>query len=325
MASIAKNNAFGYYSASWNLPFPDGNLTAAEILAYLPHWLKSIDVIDRFISHGAKAGHLAAMINTFRDQPLGQDFQPNSAMVMMKYAMRRAGYEGWIFGTHFEYEREFPRPEDDLSVTDFRTPNRTHPKEVRTTPEKDKVNQDCAPRDFKTLNLHVKEHPSGGDALDLTRCVQYAIEHEEEVWLFPTDFQRLITHLGGPATVTHAHHDRQVFARHSNYSFSPAKSTPGKGRTPQTNRKAKTPRRNKKDFVDDTKLVAMSRSATPQKRTAEGLGKVLDGSKRRSSRLVGKQINFAEEPEVDFEVISSAYFSDNHVCTYADKKTYTAP
>jgi hypothetical protein len=46
----------------------------------------------------------------------------------------------------------------------------------------------------------------------------------------------------------------------------------------------------------------MSRSATPLKRTAEGLGKVLDGNKRRSGRLVGKQINFTEEPEVDIAV-----------------------
>jgi hypothetical protein len=303
MASIAKNNAFGIHSPSWNLPFPDGNLTAAEILAYLPHWLKSIDVVDRFVSHGAKAGHLAAMINEFRHQPLGQEFKPNSAMVMIKYAMRRAGYENWTFGTHLGYDREIPRPEDDLSVTRFRTPNRTHPKDVPTaTPQKLKVNEDCAPLDFKALALHVKEHPCGDDALDLTRCVKYAIDHEEEVWLFPTDFQRLIIHLGGPATVTHVHHDRQVFARHDNYVFSPVKSTPGKGRTP--NSKIGTPRSIKKIFVHDTASLIMSRSATPQKRTADGMGKVLDGNKRRSGRLVGKRINFAEEPELDATVSS---------------------
>jgi hypothetical protein len=32
------------------LSFPSGNLTAAEILAYLPHWLKSVDVVDRFVT-----------------------------------------------------------------------------------------------------------------------------------------------------------------------------------------------------------------------------------------------------------------------------------
>lgn len=301
MASIAKNNAFGMNSPSWNVPFPNGNLTAAEILAYLPHWLKSIDVVDRFVSHGAKAGHLAAMINEFRDQPLDQEFKPNSAMVMIQYAMRRAGYKDWTFGAHLEYEREIPRPEDDLSVTGFRTPNRTHPKVVTTaTPEKTKVNQDCAPLDFKALALHVKEHPSGDDALDLTRCVQHAIEHKEETWLFPTDFQRLITHLGGPVTVTHVHHDRQVFARHNNYVFSPAKPTPGKGQTRSS--KARTPRSSTRTFVHDIDSVAMSRSAIPLKRTAEGLGKVLDGNKRRSGRLVGKQIIFTEKPEVDVEV-----------------------
>jgi hypothetical protein len=328
MAAIAKNNAFGYHSPSWNLPFPNGNLTAAEILAYLPHWLKSIDVVDRFVMHGAKAGHLAAMINEFRDQPLGQDFQPNSAMVMIKYAMRRAGHQDWKFGIHLEYDLGIARPEDNLNVHGFRTPNRTHPKEVRTgTPEKNKVNQDSPPLPFKDLAIHVKEHPCGDDALDLTRCVQYAIEHEEEVWLFPTDFQRLIAHLGGPATVTHAHYDRQVFARHSHYAFSPAKSTPGKGRTPKTIRtpkSLKTPKSNgkvkiwrssRKYTIGDIDQVAMSRSATPKKRTVEGLGKVLDGNKRRSGRLVGKQINFAEVLEVDVEVSLSPIVDDSAVCT----------
>ena len=301
MASIAKNNAFGMNCPSWNLPFPDGNLTAAEILAYLPHWLKSIDVVDRFVVHGAKAGHLAAMINEFRVQPLGQEFKPNSAMVMIKYAMRRAGYLDWTFGSHLEYEREIPRPEDDLSVTNFRTPNRTHPKIVTTaTPKKVKVNEDCEPLDFKVLALHVKEHPSGDDALDLTRCVKYAIEHEEEKWLFPTDFQRLIAHLGGPVSVTLAHHDRQVFARHDNYVFSPVKSTPSKGQTP--NSKIRTPRSINRTFIRDIDSVAVSMSATPNKRAVDGLGKVLDGNKRRSSRLVGRQINFTQEPEIDVAV-----------------------
>ncbi|KAI4649369.1 hypothetical protein J4E93_003686 [Alternaria ventricosa] len=333
MAAIPKNNAFGYHSPSWNLPFPNGNLTAAEILAYLPHWLKSIDVIDRFVTHGAKAGHLAAMINEYRDQPLDQDFPPNSAMIMIQYAMRRAGYDDWKFGMHLEYNIGIPRPEDNLNVHGFRTPNRTHPKDVRTgTPGQDKVNWDSSPLEFKDLALHVKEHPCGDDALDLTRCVQYAIEHEEESWLFPTDFPRLITHLGGPATVTHNHYDKQVFARHSNYAFSPAKSTPGKGRAPRTpktptssklNNKVKASRGSKKKLFDDIELVAMSRSATPQKRTVEGLGKVLDGSKRRSGRLVGKQMNFAEEPEVDTE--DKDYFDSPYATPSKKRKLSRLP
>ncbi|KAL1795956.1 hypothetical protein ACET3X_006180 [Alternaria dauci] len=316
MAAIAKNNAFGVNCPSWNLPFPDGNMTAAEILAYLPHWLKSIDVVDRFLVHGAKAGHLAAMINEFRVQPSGQEFKPNSAMVMIQYAMRRAGYRDWTFGSHLEYEREIPRPEDDLSVTDFRTPNRTHPKIITTaTPKKVMVNEDCEPLDFKVLAQHVKEHPSGDDALDLTRCVKYAIQHEEEVWLFPTDFQRLINHLGGPVTVTPAHHDRQVFARHNNYVFSPAKSTPGKGRTP--NSKTGTPRSINKKFIREIDSVAITMSTTPQKRTGDGLGKVLDGNKRRSGRLVGRKINFTEESEVD---IADKDCSDSPYDTPAKKQ-----
>lgn len=93
MASLARNNAFGANSPSWNLSFPNGNLTAAEIIAYFPHWLKSIDVIDRFITNGGRSTTVAAMINEFRHQPTGEVFQPNSAQIMMSYAMRRAGYK----------------------------------------------------------------------------------------------------------------------------------------------------------------------------------------------------------------------------------------
>jgi hypothetical protein len=86
MASpLAKNNAFGVGCASWNLPFPTGNLTAVEILAYLPHWLKSVDVIDRFVTNGGKSYTIAAIINEFRDLPGDGDgiFRPNSAQIMM--------------------------------------------------------------------------------------------------------------------------------------------------------------------------------------------------------------------------------------------------
>jgi hypothetical protein len=319
MATIPHNNAFGALSPSWNLPFPEGNMTAAEILAYLPHWLKSIDVIDRFVSHGARSANVAAIINEFRDLPTDSGFKPNSAMIMMQTAMRYAGYEEWTVSSHGDFPRQIARLEDDLDVKGFRSPRLSHPKAVRTkSPEKVAVNMEAEPIDFKDLALYVKQHPSGPDALDLARCVQYALEHEDEEWLFPTDFRRLTTHLGGPARITRAHHDREIFARRNNYQFSPAKSTPGKGRTPIKRRtpaptpsKLKTPRStiitprsSMKTRVKDIMEEALSGrgSATPQKRLASSLGRVEQGSKRRSGRLVGKKINFGEDSEIDGSV-----------------------
>ncbi|KAF2245063.1 hypothetical protein BU26DRAFT_568369 [Trematosphaeria pertusa] len=65
------NNAFGAGSPSWNLPFPNGDLTAAEIIAYCPHRLKSVDVIDCFVTNGGKSHAISIMINEFRYQPGG--------------------------------------------------------------------------------------------------------------------------------------------------------------------------------------------------------------------------------------------------------------
>lgn len=294
---MPKNNAFGDGSPSWNISFPDGNLTAAEIIAYLPHWLKSVDVINRFVTNGARPIIIAAMVNEFRHQPRGESFQPNSVGIMMSYAMRRAGYADWTFGTHELWAHESELAEHNLSVKDFRTPRVTHPKHIhKASRKKTKYNVEPEPVEFKDLALHVKKHPQGADALDLTRCVQYALSHQDEDWLFPDDFQHLLAHLG-PAAITHSHQDRQVFARHDTFA-SPTKSrliqdirkprtkaTPRPGITPQSRIK-------KASSLDHS---ATPKTMTPQKRGSESMGRVQLGNKRRSGRLVDKAINFCEE------------------------------
>ncbi len=216
MAALARNNAFGLGSPSWNLSFPDGNLTVSEILAYLPHWLKSVDVILRLVSHGGRSITITHLLNKFRNLPTN-DYRPNSTTVMMHYAMRRAGNSGWTIGTRDKFERDREYDENSLYVGDFRPPRLTHPKTASSSQIhlKDALARNAAaePIPFKDLARHVKEHPSGNDALDLTRCVDYAIKHPKEKWLFPTDFNKLVEHIGGPLTVTRSHLDRQLFKR----------------------------------------------------------------------------------------------------------------
>lgn len=243
MGSIARNNAFGAGSPSWNLSFPEGNLTAAEILAYLPHWLKSVDVILRFVNHGGRSVTITYLLDNLRVMP-SSNYQANSTTVMMHYAMRRAGKQEWTIGTRHEFADDREYPEDSLYVGDFRPPRLTHPKsasarqKLRTSDLT--RNSAAAPIPFKDLALHVKKHPSGDDALDLTRCVDYALKHPDEEWLFPIDFGKLVDHLGGPLPVTHSHLDKQLFARYDTLfkAHGPARAPAKYNKKPAAKRKA---------------------------------------------------------------------------------------
>ncbi|KAJ4353608.1 uncharacterized protein N0V89_005338 [Didymosphaeria variabile] len=207
----ASNDAFGKTSPHWNLPFHVGNITAAEILAYCPHWLKSVDVIDRFVVNGGKAKVIANMLNRFRNLPSDDGIIPtNSICVMMQCAMRAFGLKDWTMGKHSQIDENHVWDSASLDVSNFRTPHITHPKKGSKKVE----NVPAAPIQFRDLAHGVKEHPSDSDALDLTRCVLYAIDNPDESWRFPIDFADLVNHLGGPQTPTHFHPDNRAFERH---------------------------------------------------------------------------------------------------------------
>ncbi|KAF2676014.1 hypothetical protein K458DRAFT_323066 [Lentithecium fluviatile CBS 122367] len=242
-------DAFGKGSPGCNLSFPNGNLTAAEIVAYCPHWLKSVDVIDRFITNGGKSNSIAAMINEFRDQPGGDTiFVPNSVCMMMQCAMRGAGFNKWSVGKHSTWRPAGKSEWDEsrLNVGDFRTPRLTHPK-GHIEHAKNRV---ADPIEFRDLALYVKKHPSGFDALDLTPCVLYAIEHPQESWLFPDDFEKLTNKIGGQQQVDWLHCDRQVFFRRDG------------ARNPTTNNGTITPgkRIHPDEDVDSTPTSSVRRS-----------------------------------------------------------------
>lgn len=287
-------NAFGEGSPQPNLPFPDGSLTAAEIIAYCPHWLKSIDVIVRFVRNGGRSTPIAGMVNEFRHQPGGDTiFVSNSACTMMQYAMRRAGFDNWTVGSHLEWTRDSEGEWDEanLNVSNFRTPNITHPKGKPNS----KINKEIDPIEFRDLARHVKQHPSGADALDLTRCVRYAVDHPHESWSFPTDFKRLVKKLGGPREVVPAHYDRQVFARHSHHSYTFSL-------LPRKTQYSQIGPRSGKQMARTRRLESLdSRSITPQKRLRENdeVGLLTAVSKRRSRRLATKAIVNLRDDDTD--------------------------
>ena len=289
MATVASwhgKNAFGTGSPHWNLAFPNGNLTAAEILAYLPHWLKSVDVIDRFVANGATASVIAVIINEFRNQPRGKRYPSNSVRIMMTSAMRSAGFKDWTIGAHDRWPRENGIGESCLSVKDFRPPRVTHPT-IFNNPQEDMRNAEVEPIAFRDLALHLKKHPAGNDALDLTRCVQYALLHQNEDLLFPTDFAYLITKLGGPQTVTTFHYDREAFARREK-SVAPLQLAINKNlstSTPQTHLE----KGSSLSYLDTPATV------TPEKQENNKMGGPPAGDTRRSRRLIGRAINLREE------------------------------
>jgi len=297
---------------------------AFRVLIRTTYRLKSVDVIDRFITNGGKSVSIAALVNEFRKLPGDGVFFPNSATIMMSYGMRRAGFHNWKVAKHSEFSRPDPDMiETDLNVEDFRAPRETHPKkappgQVSTA---SKANLEPDPIPFQSLAEHVRKHPTGDDALDLARCVQYAICQPDEEWYFPTDFEALVEKLGGPATVTNAHLDRQIFARRKGYVFqSPTKivprATPVMKREPtlfdESTPTIKIEPTACDEYPSNPGVMSQSRrltggsyapaSGSPLKRMMGTDGTVESAGRRKSGRLAKKaSVNFRDYGS-DFEV-----------------------
>jgi hypothetical protein len=200
-----------------NLDFPVGNITLAELAAFLPESIKSWDMIDRYCGNGGGQTAYAAMINHFRVMDRGR-ILPNSVYRMLKGSMdRRAklepGYQTWTTGIHQQFHTPQGFDHSSVSVTGFRTP----------TAGKKGTTADPIP--IKDLAIGVKTFPTGDDALDLTRAVRYCQKHPDEVWMYPTDYERLVRQLAqespsnkrpaGPARVQPGHQDRAVISRYT--------------------------------------------------------------------------------------------------------------
>ncbi|KAH3905956.1 hypothetical protein HBH56_211240 [Parastagonospora nodorum] len=189
-----------------NLEFPTGNFTIPEIAAFHPEAIKSWDMIDRFCANGGSSAVYTAMINHYRIMPRGQ-VTNNSVYRMMKGPMQKREnvdekFKDWTVGIHNHIEGLEEVDPESISVTGFRTPMEgKNPCVASPIPIRDFANG-------------VKTFPTGHDALDLTRAVQYCQNHPNEQWMYPTDYERLID-LIGPAAVKRAHLDGAAFARYT--------------------------------------------------------------------------------------------------------------
>ncbi|KAF2127561.1 hypothetical protein P153DRAFT_424191 [Dothidotthia symphoricarpi CBS 119687] len=196
--------SFGLNAPPKNLPFPPAyaNLTAIELLTFLPNCIKCSDVIYRFVSNGGTRHVFWAIVNTQRD--LEVEWNANSCGVQIYKAMRGAGYEDWTIKIHDKWHaaKRATWDEQNLDVSGLQAP--------------DQLNRGHRPANdvsFGDLALGVRRMPEGEDALDLTRMVRYCIQNPNEKWRYPKDYVELLDLIGGPAQTHNGHTDRAAFGR----------------------------------------------------------------------------------------------------------------
>jgi len=199
--------------SAW-LGFPAGNLTFAEVTAFVPQSIKSVDVINRFLFNGAMTTTITDMINHYRTMDHGA-INNNSVYRMMKgpinhHAKQNPSYRNWTVAKHERLPKPAGFDSKSVSVAGFTTPVNNNSREVQNA-----ATQAPPTILFRDLANGIEVMPSGYDALDLTRCVEYCVEHDDEDWYYPQQFSELVNHLGGPAPVHRKHQDAACIRRHT--------------------------------------------------------------------------------------------------------------
>lgn len=191
---------------SGNVPFPqNANMTAAELLTFLPNHLTSADVVFRFASNHGTYKPMVAILDAHRTiatrnlQNLADYCQRNA-----RRAMREFGHKDWTLHKHLTQCAEVLQHWDpaDLRV-----------EATRTRFQINGEGNNVAEVPFVDLAEGVKKLPQGDDALDLTRIVQYCLQHPGEQWMYPTDYAELLQTVGSAQQVTAENLDGAIFDR----------------------------------------------------------------------------------------------------------------
>ncbi|KAH7351381.1 hypothetical protein BKA66DRAFT_516301 [Pyrenochaeta sp. MPI-SDFR-AT-0127] len=206
---------FGSNASSRNMRFPaKANITVVELLTFLPNSIQCADVIYRLISNGGTHRTLWAIMTIQRDLLI--EWSASHCGILLCKTMENAGYQGWTVGSHNMYPelKKATWDEANLDVNGFRTPGQVNGKHSAPPPIP-----------FKSLNTGVRRMPTGYDALDLTRMVQYCVQNPSQLWLYPDDFEALLNRLGGPVVRRKEHLDRAAFDRWA-HIIPPLRSVP---------------------------------------------------------------------------------------------------
>lgn len=189
--------------------FLDSNFTLVEIAAFLKHFTKSWDVADRIIWNGATSEDLPLPFNKHRG--LDPQIHPNSVYMMFREQMRKRtdpeyGYEEWETWTvnpQAKVNKSAGFDAHSINITSFRRP----------VGFKDKPDEPAARTPFKDLANGVAVWPEDDDALDLTRCVRWCVDHPEEEFHYLTDYQAVFERAGGPLNPDACHSDGSALTR----------------------------------------------------------------------------------------------------------------
>ena len=189
-----------------------GLYTVVELCVFFPKCMRNYDFARRFTRNGVQFQTLTNIINAHRMWSKHPVPAPTIRAKVMAAIRQYPEFEDWRRrGTAGEHWSDHDPNHDptDLSLFDYllqceRFPSA--PGKLVTTIL------------FRDLAVDVQHFPSDHDALDLTRCVQYAVQHADEDWYYPQDFQRLTEHLpGGPRLVRLEHYDASANARWCNW------------------------------------------------------------------------------------------------------------
>ncbi|PSN70870.1 hypothetical protein BS50DRAFT_467822, partial [Corynespora cassiicola Philippines] len=208
--------------------FPENaNITAVELLTFLPECIKSPDIVYRFASNGVTRQTVWAIVN--QNRGIGKFIHANRIGNWMYKAMRAAGYVGWTINSHhkWHHKAKYQWNEDDICVNEFAAPPPSQSNEYS--------GHNIA---FASLKDGVRNIPTKLDALDLTRMVEYAVNNPDEGWQYPKQYRELLEHIGGPLQVSKKHTDALIFQRW--HDFEPAPPLPKPQRVLPAPAKSKT-------------------------------------------------------------------------------------
>jgi hypothetical protein len=206
------------------LAFPQNEpITAAELLVFDPKKLRSYDTNFRLHSNGITNQVVETIVNYHRDEMDKGEVEANNLLKIMQKSMRDRQIHQYPAMKNVEGEmKQVDEPWTSKLHKKFNTKDHYGPWDPNNlectgyTP--DLGNENLVPNvRFNSLAKDVKRYPSiaRGDGLNVTRCVQYAVAHPEEDWMYPRDFTALIDKLGRLRVQPH-HFDAAVFDRFKN-------------------------------------------------------------------------------------------------------------
>jgi hypothetical protein len=227
-----KNNSPLFADApSQYLAFAQGEpITAAEIVAFSPNGLRSFAITFRFASNGYSNQIIEEMVDYFRTPSSKGKADKNSLCKMMQKSVRDKKlftYPGTKVvkkqrvAAMLEWTNNYHQK---ANLKDTYGPfNHTNLELTGKSPDLGKNGVLVPDVRFDSLAIGVQRFPSHrlGDGLNLSSCVQYAVAHPQENWMYPSDFRKLVNHMGR-RTIQQKHLDQEVFRRWKSGPPSPA-------------------------------------------------------------------------------------------------------